>query len=152
MAVVSMLALCACNSERGYLDYRGLSMGMSAKAMCDSFIERGFLIDSAATDSGNTFELYSEAEKYRISIYYQNDTISDVVESYTASSNDSTSNLWQQLRDQMSIDMHMPYMTHRADLHKEAVFKTDEGTITLVLLNTYSPTLSIRYSNHIIEY
>jgi hypothetical protein len=152
MAVVAMIVLCACNSERGYLDYRGLSMGMSAKAMCDSFIERGFLIDSVTTDSGSTYALYSNTEKYRISIYYENDTINDVVESYAATYNDSTSNLWQQLRDKMANDIHMPYMTHRADLHKEAVFKTDEGTITLILLNTYTPTLSIRYSNHIIDY
>lgn len=147
-----MVALCACNSEREYLDYRGLSMGMSAKAMCDSFLERGFLIDSTMTDSGSTYALYSDKEHYTIGIYYQNDTITDIVENYAASSNDSTSRLWQDLHDQMEREIMQPYMTHRSDLHKEAVYRTDKGVITLILLNTYTPTLTIRYSNQIIEY
>jgi hypothetical protein len=42
----------------------------------------------------------------------------------------------------------MPEMTHRSDLHKEALFQNEDGTIIVKLLNTYSPTLSIRYSTN----
>jgi len=149
ICLTALVVLCACNSERGYLDYRGLPMNMSAKAMCDSFIERGFVIDSALCDSGSTYVLTSDKETFRLDIHYVNDTITDILESYEATNNDSTSTAWQQKRDQMEEEICRPYMTHRADLHKEAVFQTDKGTITLTLLNTYSPTLTVHYSTEI---
>jgi hypothetical protein len=37
-------------------------------------------------------------------------------------------------------------MGKHGDLHKEATFEDDRGTIILTLLNTYSPTMSVRYS------
>ena len=75
ICLTALVVLCACNSERGYLDYRGLPMNMSAKAMCDSFMERGFAIDSALCDSGSTFVLKSAKENFRLDIHYANDTI-----------------------------------------------------------------------------
>lgn len=149
LAIAALVMLCACSSERGYLDYRGLSMAMSAKSMCDSLMARGFYIDSASTDSGSSYVLASNQEKYRISIYYSNDTISDIVENYTASTMDSTSRMWQDMHDQMEKDVCRPYMTHRADLHKEAVYQTDKGTITLILMNRSIPTVDVRYSTQI---
>ena len=44
-----------------------------------------------------------------------------------------------------------PDMRHRVELHKEAVYETPKGTIILTLLNTYTPTLTVRYSNSIID-
>ncbi len=152
-AFAAVVMFCACNSEREYLDYRGLSMGMSAKNMCDSFISRGFAIDSVLSDSGRIYSLTSPQVAYRISIFYANDTISDIIESYTASYNDSTSQLWQHMRDSIyELQGRQPLMAHRADLHKEAIFQTDAGTINVKLLNTYSPTFEIRYSTDIVEY
>ena len=152
-AFVAVVTFCACSGERGYLDYRGLSMGMSAKSMCDSFLARGFQLDSNLTDSGSSYVLYSQDVKYKVGIYYTNDTISDIIESYTATYNDSTSELWQVMRDSLNeLQGRMPYMAKRADLHKEAIFQTDEGTINVKLLNTYSPTMEIRYSTEIVEY
>ena len=37
-------------------------------------------------------------------------------------------------------------MGKHGDLHKEATFQNDKGTILLTLLNTYSPTVTVRYS------
>ena len=147
-AVVAMI--CACSGERQYLSYRNLPMNMSAKAMCDSLLQRGLVFDSTLTDSGRTYVLQNAEEHYRLDIVYNNDTISDVLEQYAASYNDSTSELWQQMRDKMAAEITTPFLTHRADLHKEAVFQTDKGTITLTLLNTYTPTLTVRYSNEVI--
>ncbi len=153
VAIGAVVALFACSGERGYLDYRGLPMNMSAKAMGDSVIDRGFMLDSNLTDSGASYVLYSNEVNYRLGIYYNNDTIHDIVESYTATYNDSTSELWQHMRDSVNdLQGRMPFMKHRADLHKEAVFQTDKGTITVTLLNTYSPTMDIRYSTEIVEY
>ena len=46
-AVVAVIAMCACSGEREYLNYRGMSMGMSAKSMVDSLELQGLALDTA---------------------------------------------------------------------------------------------------------
>jgi hypothetical protein len=148
LAVMAVVALCACNGERGYVDYRGLSLGMSAKAMCDSLVARGYELDTNYTNE-QAYVLNNAQMLCRVDIMHYNDTVSDVLESYAASYNDSTSELWQVMRDSVyELQGRMPEMTHRSDLHKEALFQNEDGTIIVKLLNTYSPTLSIRYSTN----
>ena len=95
LAVMAIVALCACKGEREYLDFRGLSLGMSAKAMCDSLLLRGFELDSNLTDE-TVFILKNAVEQCRVDISMHNDTISDVLESYEASYNDSTAGIYRE--------------------------------------------------------
>jgi hypothetical protein len=145
-AVMAVIALCACSGEREYLKVRGLSMGMSAKAMCDSLQQKGFALDTNLTDE-TVYVLNNPAENCRMDIMMHNDTIDNILESYTASYNDSTANLWQRIHDEFTEQYGWANMTHKADLHKEAHYQTKgKGALVLILLNTYSPTMTIRYS------
>jgi hypothetical protein len=81
-----------------------------------------------------------------LTVYHKNDTITDILENYVATYNDSTANLWQAKHDEFEKEFGWPNMGKHGDLHKEATFESEKGTILLTLLNTYSPTVSIRYS------
>ncbi len=146
LAFVAILVLCACKGEREYLEFRGLSMGMSAKAMCDSLQTRGFVLDSALTDE-QTFVFTHPKELSRVDLHQMNDTITDILESYAASYNDSTIEIYERMHKEYTDLYGWANMKHNADLHKEAAFNTNgKGGLTLILHNTYSPTLSIHYS------
>jgi hypothetical protein len=145
-AAMAAVALCACNSEREYLDFRGLSLGMSAKNMCDSLLLKGFEIDTNLTDE-STYVLYNAKEYCRVDIMQNNDTISDVLESYVASYNDSTTQIYNERHEQFNALYGWALMKHSADLHKEAHYQTDgKGALVLTLHNTHTPTVSVRYS------
>ena len=146
LAAVIVVSLCACKGEREYLDFRGLSLGMSAKAMCDSLLNRGFVLDSNLTDE-STFVLHNDQDLSRVDIKFYNDTISDVLESYAATYNDSTTNLFKRRHKEYTDLYGWANMTHDADLHKEAHYQTGgKGGLVLILHNTYSPTMQVRYS------
>lgn len=146
LAVMAVLAMCACSGEREYLDYRGMSMGMSAKKMADSLQLQGLALDTAHSTSTSFVLADTVARNFSVTVYHQNDTISDILEQYTATYNDSTSNLWQAKHDEFEKVFGWPNMGKHGDLHKEATFENEKGTVLLILLNTYSPTVSIRYS------
>ena len=148
VAVVAIAALCACGSdEKKNLDYRGLSMGMPFKTFCDSLTARGFAVDSAKTDSSFTnVVMVKEGELYHLILAQEHDTLKLLQETYNLSTNDSTRNLWQAIRDQLEKDLgSWPNMPHRGDDHKVANFETDGGFIIVTLKNTYTPTLQVRY-------
>lgn len=150
IAMAAFCLMCACSGEREYLNFHGKSMGMSAKAMVDSLVAEGLAVDTHATSETQIVLADTVKQNYMVTVYQHNDTIQDILEAFTATYNDSTSALWQTLHDQLQKELDIwPGMTHRADLHKEAVFDTDKGTIVLTLLNTYSPTLSVRYSTQL---
>ena len=86
------------------------------------------------------------ARNFAVAIYHQHDTITDILENYTASYNDSTTNLWQAKHDELQKEFGWPNMGKHGDLHKEATFENKKGTVLLILLNTYSPTMSVRDS------
>ena len=148
MAIAAFCLLCACSGEREYIIYRGFSMGMSAKKMADSLqLEIANLALDTARSGKTSFVLVDTmAQNFSITIYHQNDTIDDILENYTASYNDSTSNLWQTLHDEFEKEYGWPNMGKHGDLHKEALYENKKGTVVLTLLNTYSPTVSVRYS------
>ena len=135
----------SCSGEREYINYHGLSMGMSAKAMVDSLQLRGLALDTTKYE-----DRYVLADtlmnNLKVAVYHQNDTITDILENYRASYNDSTSQLWQTLHDEFEKEFGWPNMPKRGDLHKEAFYENDKGTVLLTLLNTYSPTVTVRYS------
>ena len=145
-AVVAAVLMCACSGERGYLDYRGLSMGLPAKQVADSLQQRGLALDTAHSTDGSYVLADTLKGNYVVTVYHKNDIITDILEQYSASYNDSTSNLWQAMHDELQQEFGWPNMGKHGDLHKEATFENEKGTVLLILLNTYSPTMSVRYS------
>lgn len=146
VAAIVMLAMCACGGDREYIDVRGLSMGMKASAMADSMQARGLSLDTLHSGENSIVLVDTLANTYTFTIYHNNDTISDVMEIYTASYNDSTSNLWQTRHDELEKEFGWPNMPKRGDLHKIAFFRNDKGSVQLELINTNWPTLNIHYS------
>mgnify|MGYP006916301999 CR=1 FL=1 len=138
----------ACSGERGYLDYRGLSMGMKASQMSDSLLQKmqNLVVDTNKSTETSIVLVDTLAQNFAVTVYHQNDTITDILENYVATYNDSTSNLWQAKHDELQKEFGWPNMGKHGDLHKEATFENDKGTVLLILLNTYSPTVSVRYS------
>ena len=148
VAVVAFMALCACsNGEKKALDYRGLSMSTPFKTFCDSLAARGFVVDSAKTDSDfSRVSMVNPAEKYRLMIAQHNDTIDALQENYLISTNDSTRKMWQQIRDDFEKSIGAwPNMLKDGDDHRIAKFEAEGGFITVTLENTYKPTLSVLY-------
>lgn len=143
--------MCACSGEREYLNYRGMSMGMSAKEMAESLQNEGLALDTFHSDETQFVLVDTLANNFQVTLYHHNDTINDILEQYSATYNDSTSNLWQAKHDELEKEFGWPDMKHKGDLHKEAVYDNDKGTVILILLNTYSPTLSVRYSTQTAE-
>ena len=148
VAVVAFMALCACsNGEKKALEYRGLSMSTPFKTFCDSLAARGFVVDSAKTDSDfSRVSMVNPAEKYRLMIAQHNDTIDALQENYLISTNDSTRKMWQQIRDDFEKSIGAwPNMLKDGDDHRIAKFEAEGGFITVTLENTYKPTLSVLY-------
>ena len=148
MAIVASVALCACGTgEKKYLDYRGLSMGMSFKTLCDSLSARGFAIDSAKTDSDfSQVSMFNPNLNYRLMLAQKNDTLKALQENYSISTNDSTRRMWQEMHDQFEKQIGAwPNMLKDSKDHRIAKFEDEGGFITLTLENTYKPTLSVLY-------
>ncbi len=146
MAIAAVALVCACSSEVEPLKYRGLSMGLPASQFIDSLQARGFVIDSAHSDSGELAVMYSDAVTYKMLVAFKGEQLLAVQDNYTATSNDSTRRLWQQLRDDFEKELGTwPNCPKLGDDHKIANFETDGGFISVILKNTYTPTLQVRY-------
>ena len=147
VAIVAIAALCACNSEKKDLSYRGLSMGLPFQTFIDSLQQRGFFVDSAKTDSAfQMVVMGNDAVRYRLVIAQKDGQVAALQENWELHSNDSTRNLWQQMRDDFEKELGAwPNMPKHGDDHKIAKFEADGGFITLTLENTYKPTLTVRY-------
>ena len=147
IAAVAAVVMCACSGERGYINYRGMSMGLPASKIVDSLQMK---VPNLWLDTTKYEDRYVLADtmlrNFTIAVYHQNDTVTDILENYTATYNDSTSHLWQAMHDDLEKDFGWPNMGKHGDLHKEATFQNDKGTVLLTLLNTYSPTVTVRYS------
>ena len=144
---VAVMALYACSSGEKDLKYRGLSMALPFKTFCDSLQARGFAVDSAKTDSAWTRVVMAKpGEKFRLMLAQKDGTLLALQENYKISTNDSTRNLWQQLRDDFEKELGTwPNMPKHGDDHKIAKFENEGGFITLTLENTYTPTLQVFY-------
>ena len=149
-AFVSLLAFTACG-EREYMAYDGLSLGMKASDFVDSLKTRGLVIDSARTGDGIT-ELVKEGNNnYSLAIQSRNDTILVVQETFLASYNDSTRQLWQEKRDFYAEQYGMPQYLNKGEDHKEALWKGDMGRLNVNLINTYTPQLIIYFDTSVEE-
>lgn len=147
-AFAAVVMMCACSGEREYLDYRGMNMSMSASKMADSLQLKlpNLAVDTAKSGKASIVLVDTMAQNFVVTIFQRNDTITDILEQYSATYNDSTSNLWQAMHDELEKEFGWANMGKHGDLHKEATFSNDKGTVLLTLLNTYSPTVSVRYS------
>ena len=147
VAIVAIAALCACNSEKKDLSYRGLSMGLPFQTFIDSLQQRGFFVDSAKTDSAfQMVVMGNEAVRYRLVIAQKDGQVAALQENWNLQSNDSTRQYWQKMRDDFEKELGAwPNMPKHGDDHKIAKFEGEGGFITLTLENTYKPTLTVRY-------
>ena len=143
LALMAMVAFGACSNKEKDLSYRGLSMGLPFQTFCDSLTARGF----AKTDSAFTRVVMAHpTANYRLMLAQQDGKLIALQENYKISTNDSTRQLWQQLRDDFEKELGAwPNMPKHGDDHKVAKFEADGGFITLTLENTYTPTLQVLY-------
>jgi hypothetical protein len=90
---------------------------------------------------------YKASEPYRVLVAFKDEKLMAVKENYVVSSNDSTRQLWQQLRDGLEKELGAwPDCPILKDDHKVANFDSGDGFISIVLENTYTPTLSVQYT------
>lgn len=145
LAAVAAVTLSACSGDREYLDYRGVSMATPCKAFVDSMTRQGLVVDTSNHEKG-TVVFLKPGSVMQVIVKAQNDTIVSIQESYEATYNDSTRQLFQTMREQLIKELDMnPYMPVNTDDHREARFKTKKGIVTLVLENTYTPRLDLLY-------
>ena len=110
-------------------------------------LARGFAVDSAASDSGRIVVLAKSGERYRVLVAYNGDKLQAIQENYSMSTNDSTRQMWQQLRDGLEKELNAwPDCPMLKDDHKIANFDASDGIISVTLENTYRPTLNVRYT------
>jgi hypothetical protein len=147
IACVAFVALAACTKqEKAPFNYRGLDFTMPVAQFVDSMTARGFVVDSAASDSGRTVVFATSQEPIRVLAAFSGDKLQVIQESHLASSNDSTRMLWQQIRDGLEKELGAwPDCPILKDDHKIANFDTSDGFISVILENTYTPTLTVRY-------
>ena len=147
LALMAIVALGACSGGEKDLKYRGLSMALPFQTFCDSLTARGFAVDSAKTDSAFTRVVMAKPnELFRLMLAQKNGQLLALQENYKISTNDSTRQMWQQLRDDFEEELDSwPNMPKHGDDHKVAKFETAGGFITLTLENTYTPTLQVLY-------
>ena len=153
-ACLVAMALVGCG-EREYLDYKGLSMGMSARAFADSVTARGLTLDSALSTLGakaSRLEMrMPDDPDFRLSIVSANDTLLTVEEIVTRDKINDTRALWRQLREDFVKELGSCAAPTLNDDHKVAIFKSKRGTLTLILQNNpgedYAgkPTVRVRY-------
>ena len=146
-ALMAIVALGACSGGEKELKYRGLSMALPFQTFIDSLTARGFAVDSAKTDSAFTRVVMAKPnELFRLMLAQKNGQLLALQENYKISTNDSTRQMWQQLRDDFEEELDSwPNMPKHGDDHKVAKFETAGGFITLTLENTYTPTLQVLY-------
>ena len=147
LALMAIVALGACSGGEKDMKYRGLSMALPFQTFIDSLTARGFAVDSAKTDSAFTRVVMAKPnEIFRLMLAQKDGQLLALQENYNISTNDSTRQLWQELRDNFEKELDAwPNMPKHGDDHKVAKFETDGGFITLTLENTYKPTLQVLY-------
>ena len=147
LAAVAAVTLSACSGDREYLDYRGVSMATPCKAFVDSMTRQGLVVDTSNHEKG-TVVFLKPGSVMQVIVKAQNDTIVSIQESYEATYNDSTRQLFQTMREQLIKELDMnPYMPVNTEDHREARFKTKKGIVTLVLENTYTQRLDLLYES-----
>ena len=147
LVLMTIVALGACSSGEKDMKYRGLSMALPFQTFIDSLTVRGFAVDSAKTDSAFTrVVMVNPNTNFRLMLAQKDGQLLALQENYKISTNDSTRQLWQQMRDDFEKELGAwPNMPKHGDDHKVAKFETDGGFITLTLENTYTPTLQVLY-------
>ena len=145
---IAAATLTACGEEqKAPFNYRGLAFTLPVSQFTDSMLIRGFAVDSMASDSGRTVVFANPAERYRVLVAFSNEKLQVIQETYLLTTNDSTRNMWQQLRDGLEQELGAwPDCPILKDDHKIANFDASDGIISVILENTYTPTLTVRYT------
>ena len=76
IACVAFVALAACTKqEKAPFNYRGLAFSMPVAQFVDSMTARGFVVDSAASDSGRTVVFATSQEPIRVLAAFSGDKL-----------------------------------------------------------------------------
>ena len=143
---LSMMLMISCSKQEKPFNYRGLPLALSTSQFVDSMKARGFVVDSAASDIGHTVVFASKQQKYRVLVAFAGERLAAVQEQYNLSTNDSTRQMWQEMRDGLEKELDAwPDCPLLKDDHKIANFDASSGIISVILENTYKPTLTVRY-------
>ena len=145
---MALVALCGCGGgSKAPFNYRGLAMSLPVSQFVDSLVARGFAVDTAASDSGRTWVLKSPDAPYHLLVGFKGEQLLLAQENYTMSTNDSTRDKWQEVRDALEKELGTwPNCPKLGEDHRIANFETDGGFISVTLENTYSPNLNVRYT------
>ena len=147
LMAVAATTLVACGGSDAPFNYRGLTFDMPVAQFVDSMLARGFAVDSAASDSGRLVVLTNPTEHYRVLAAFNGDKLQAIQENYHLSTNDSTRNQWQKIRDNLEKELgEWPDCPMLKDDHKIANFDTGNGFISVVLENTHRPDLKVSYT------
>ena len=77
---------------------------------------------------------------------FAGEKVAAVQETYNLSTNDSTRQMWQEMRDNLEKELGAwPNCPMLKDDHKIANFDAEDGIISVILENTYKPSLTVRY-------
>ena len=146
IGLVSAAMLAACSATDGSADYCGLSLSMSCEALVDSLRGRGFAVDSQLCSDDVVVLAQSWRPAFKLSIKHNGSAVDLLQESYSASKNDSTRQLWQQVRDSLEQAYGTwPNAPVLKDDHKEAQFEHNGCRVLVLLRNTYKPTMTVVY-------
>lgn len=81
IAAVAAVLICACSGERGYINYRGMSMGLPASKIVDSLQLK---VPNLWLDTTKYEDRYVLADtmyrNFTVAVYHQNDTVTDILE------------------------------------------------------------------------
>lgn len=143
---MALMAFAACTKERAPFNYRGLPFALSTSQLIDSMQARGFVYDSVASDSGRTAVFAKSGVPYRVLVAFAGEKLRAIQETYALSTNDSTRRLWQQIHDDIEKELDAwPDCPILKEDHKVANFDATDGMISVILENTYTPSLTVRY-------
>ena len=145
-AFMVLTAFAACSGDRAPFNYRGLPFTLTTSQITDSMLARGFAYDSIASDSGRTAVFAKSGVPYRVLVAFAGEKLRAVQETYSLSTNDSTRRLWQELHDGLEKELDAwPDCPILKEDHKVANFDATDGIISVILENTYRPSLTVRY-------
>ena len=143
---MALMVFAACTKERAPFNYRGLPFALSTSQLIDSMQARGFVYDSVASDSGRTAVFAKSGVPYRVLVAFAGEKLRAIQETYALSTNDSTRRLWQQIHDDIEKELDAwPDCPILKEDHKVANFDATDGMISVILENTYTPSLTVRY-------
>lgn len=129
-----------------YPSYHGISMGFPYRVFYDSLTNQGFKVNPKDTTSNQICFIKEGCPNHVVILKLKDEFVDVIQENYNASSNDSTCLLWQHMCDSLEQTIGVkPNILANKENNKSAVFDNKGGCISVLLENTYTPSMSVVY-------